>query len=738
MTNENANFTPTLKGYTGQQPFRYWCQTVLPLVYDDSLSYYELLNKVVNYLNNVISDVSNVEDNVQGLYNAYEQLQGYVNAYFDNLDVQIEINHKLDEMARNGTLSELISPYVSNLIGDVVAEQIDGAVALQIDLAVAGQIDDVVADQIGTPAATATTTWLNANVNPVGSAVIVDSSLSISGAAADAKTVGDDYKQIKYEMNTETYDANLANILQQTFTTNGITLSINKNTITINGTATDNVRIPISSVCSLIPIGYNYVSYWDITGSYNGGSALFYLRYQDNTYNSLGNIGSERVFTASQDNYYIQFYCQSGTSFTDYSFKFMVNKGTSKLSSFVEYGEYPKMNPFTKNSEFQELKEDVAQSKYETNEIAHSRNLACLWQRTFRENGVEVQITGNRIIVSGTATASTYFIISPITSNLPIGINYASYWDVNGSYTGNVMLYAIYTDDTYNSFGAVGVNHTGTISQGNYYIRLYVKSGTSFDNYAFTLMLSEGAVEPTEYADYSEINKYYFDVVEKAVDNVGFSCFTQYAIVGDSLSVGAQSKEDSGFMSYKPNHSWGKTVEKMYGTPCYWTGYSGATTKSWLEQTDSSDSWGLYYTQQLGTMPLYFVCMGANESDITIGTIADINDANPTTLYGYVGKLIRELRQISPNSYIVMTGISRYQQNYSAINDVYKNIANVTTKCYYYDVQNVLRTPAFMNTMVGGHYSAVGYSRMGVYYNYVMAQVIKNNESDFAYLTEID
>lgn len=103
MVNENANFTPTLKGYTGQQPFRYWCQTVLPLVYDDSLSYYELLNKVVNYLNNVISDVSNVEDNVQSLYNAYDQLQEYVNTYFDNLDVQSKINHKLDEMARDGT-----------------------------------------------------------------------------------------------------------------------------------------------------------------------------------------------------------------------------------------------------------------------------------------------------------------------------------------------------------------------------------------------------------------------------------------------------------------------------------------------------------------------------------------------------------------------------------------------------------------------------------------------------------
>ena len=35
------------------------------------------------------------------------------------------------------------------------------------------------------------TNWLSTNVNPVGSAVVVDSSLTISGAAADAKVVGD-------------------------------------------------------------------------------------------------------------------------------------------------------------------------------------------------------------------------------------------------------------------------------------------------------------------------------------------------------------------------------------------------------------------------------------------------------------------------------------------------------------------------------------------------------------------
>lgn len=34
--------------------FKMWCYKVLPLVYDDSLSYYEILCKVVKYINSLI------------------------------------------------------------------------------------------------------------------------------------------------------------------------------------------------------------------------------------------------------------------------------------------------------------------------------------------------------------------------------------------------------------------------------------------------------------------------------------------------------------------------------------------------------------------------------------------------------------------------------------------------------------------------------------------------------------
>lgn len=84
------------------RPFKFWCQKVLPLVYDDSLSYYELLCKVVDYLNNTITDVNKLSKEFQTLYN-------YVHDYFNNLDVQEEINNKLDNMAESGYLTEVIN-----------------------------------------------------------------------------------------------------------------------------------------------------------------------------------------------------------------------------------------------------------------------------------------------------------------------------------------------------------------------------------------------------------------------------------------------------------------------------------------------------------------------------------------------------------------------------------------------------------------------------------------------------
>ena len=121
-----ADFDPSMGNYKDLRPFRFWCQKVLPLVYDDSLSYYEVLCKLVDYLNKTMEDVGVLHDDVDALHTAYQQLQAYVNDYFSTLDVQQEINNKLDVMASDGTLDALLLPYFNAYkteINQIVATQ---------------------------------------------------------------------------------------------------------------------------------------------------------------------------------------------------------------------------------------------------------------------------------------------------------------------------------------------------------------------------------------------------------------------------------------------------------------------------------------------------------------------------------------------------------------------------------------------------------------------------------------
>lgn len=68
----------------------------------DSLTNYQLFCKVVEYLNKVI-----------GSQNEVTQQMEYVLNYFNNLDVQDEVDHKLDEMAESGELTDIIAGYLN-------------------------------------------------------------------------------------------------------------------------------------------------------------------------------------------------------------------------------------------------------------------------------------------------------------------------------------------------------------------------------------------------------------------------------------------------------------------------------------------------------------------------------------------------------------------------------------------------------------------------------------------------
>lgn len=152
MNNNNINLKPTEKmGY-----INFWCQKVIPLVFDDSLSYYEAICKFMQKLNEVISALNNNAeciDELQGKYiilqrnfdalevkweefktyienkfntfkteittrqdnfettinNEFTTFKNYVENYLNNIDVQSYVNIKIDELAESGYFSTLLT-----------------------------------------------------------------------------------------------------------------------------------------------------------------------------------------------------------------------------------------------------------------------------------------------------------------------------------------------------------------------------------------------------------------------------------------------------------------------------------------------------------------------------------------------------------------------------------------------------------------------------------------------------
>lgn len=77
--------------------FRMWCQKVLPLVYDDSLSYYEVLCKVVNYINMLIENDKIICAELESLKAELEIVQNWIEN-FDTTFIKEEIEKYIATM----------------------------------------------------------------------------------------------------------------------------------------------------------------------------------------------------------------------------------------------------------------------------------------------------------------------------------------------------------------------------------------------------------------------------------------------------------------------------------------------------------------------------------------------------------------------------------------------------------------------------------------------------------------
>lgn len=97
--------------------FKFYCQPVLPLVYDESLSYYEVLCKVVDYLNKVIDNQNDMTEYLKELGITVEQLEAdvkYVKSELEKVKNGDYVSLYLD------TIIKWIDENVQDLVAKIV------------------------------------------------------------------------------------------------------------------------------------------------------------------------------------------------------------------------------------------------------------------------------------------------------------------------------------------------------------------------------------------------------------------------------------------------------------------------------------------------------------------------------------------------------------------------------------------------------------------------------------------
>ena len=285
------------------RPFSKFIMSIgeLPTSYLDSLSYAEQVTWFCDYLqNNVIPALNNNAEALEEVQGLMTQLQEYVDNYFTNLDVQEEINNKLDEMAENGSLYNLISRFVNPLIEEqnerlttslsVQNARID-TISNRVDSAVSGSplVASSTAGMTDTSRVYVNTTdgkwyYYDGDSWEIGGTYQstmgnVDPTLAVSGMAPDSKIVGEKLQEknfdidyitgykviqnpISYNKNTQTDVVHDINITENTCSfavdTGQTTKGISSNTFPLIKGKTYTLKFTVSFSDTTNPIKFYY------------------------------------------------------------------------------------------------------------------------------------------------------------------------------------------------------------------------------------------------------------------------------------------------------------------------------------------------------------------------------------------------------------------------------------------------------------------------------------------------
>lgn len=229
-------------------------------------------------------------------------------------------------------------------------------------------------------------------------------------------------------------------------------------------------------------------------------------------------------------------------------------------------------------------------------------------------------------------------------------------------------------------------------------------------------------------------------------DGCEFALFKKWGLIGDSLSVGhTVSKDGKTTLGRNIYYSWGQYLARRIGNTCLNFGRSGVTSKLWMDTSETYCYPRLINPDNL--CQAYIIALGANDSEMTLGSIADVNftdmTQNADTEYGCYAKVINAVRNVSANVPIFLFTLP-YPRNsdvkIKAINEMIRTFASDKEhfgKIFLVDLDadyNKYFETGKLEAQIGNtgwHLTSLGYLYASKVNEIALSKVISDNYSDF-------
>lgn len=695
----SVNYTPDRGDYKTLQPFRFWCQKVLPLVYDNSLSYYELLNKVVDYLNKTMEDVETLNEDVTALYNAYDQLQGYVNAYFDNLDVQEEINNKLDAMVLDGTFSRLLKNIYGDRLGVEIVDSTSGMTNPTKTYILSNDPNGYLWFWNGTTFEESTINYFNP-INALGFVAyntITDLNnlyrqvTSCSGThianvehypptthgviVADYSTNANSSVQVAYDF-AYTHDpiyyirkkssgvwsnwftVNSENYLEYIASVNDLN-ELHRGFTNVNTDDLENVTNIPPTTRGIVVVDYSTNSSTSVQLAYNYGyndDPIYYIRKKSSSTWSDWFAVNPELYLAFVENSMtsgdLNNLSREVVAVTTDNILNVDNMPTTDVGMIIaDYSPY-------------------ATARFQIAVNYHNNKVPVLWLRKYTSNGWSnwFELTGNywKMINNGNLNDYTYPCTVYWTTSDGVNIannplrNIAGFCKTIYNYnrSGCIQILSSWA----NAFVGVLLVRTKQASNNNWSAWNYINTDYVHNSYGFT-------------------------------------------VIGDSLCSGVTTRTIDGNNSLQAFNmeSWEKILANKIGCKVYACSKSGASTVDWL---NTSNAFGITKLNVIPATPVYFINLGVNDYNQTVGE--DVFKTN-------YASIISAIKTKNPNALIFCCKLWRggdYDTYSGYIEDVLADYAT-DPRVNYFDIQSAVLSAPISTHLYNGHFDVIGYKLIG-------------------------